>query len=133
MKGGLILAMLLAAAPAWALDPGEALSDPGLEARARALSRDLRCPVCQSQSIDESDAPLARDLRHLVRERLQAGDDDQAVLRFVTDRYGNFVRLRPPLRADTAILWLGPFAVLAIGGAALALRLRRRSRGRRSS
>src|SRR5688572_29027740 len=89
---------LLSAAPALAVQPDEVLSDPALEARARALSRELRCMVCQNQSIDDSDAPLARDLRVLVRDRLKAGDSDKKVLNFLTARYSEFVLLRPRLR-----------------------------------
>jgi len=92
------------------------LGDPRLEARARALSRELRCMVCQNQSIDDSEAPLARDLRLLLRERLRAGDSDQKVLDFLVARYGEFVLLRPRLQWHTALLWLTPL-VLLIGGA----------------
>ena len=97
------------APPALAVQPDEILSDPVLEARARALSKELRCMVCQNQSIDDSDAPLARDLRILVRERLKAGDSDQQVLDFLVARYGEFVLLKPPLSlAHGDLLWLGP-------------------------
>jgi cytochrome c-type biogenesis protein CcmH len=89
------------------------LKDPALEARARAISAGLRCLVCQNQSIDDSDAPLARDLRLIVRERLLAGDSDEAVRAFVVARYGDFVLLRPPLRLSTLLLWLAPLVVLA--------------------
>lgn len=123
----LLLFVALCAAPALAVQPAERLDDPALEARARAISQELRCLVCQNQSIDDSDAPLARDLRVLVRERLAAGDDDDAVFDFVVARYGDFVRLRPPFRADTLILWLGPAAVLLAGGV-LALSVLRRRR-----
>jgi cytochrome c-type biogenesis protein CcmH len=112
--------------PALAVQPDEILVDPALEARARALSRELRCMVCQNQSIDDSDAPLARDLRLLVRERLQAGDSDDKVLDFLTTRYGEFVLLKPRLRWETAILWLAPIVVLGIGAFALVILLRRR-------
>lgn len=111
--------LAVAALPAGAIEPGERLPDPALEARARALSKELRCLVCQNQSIDESDAPLARDLRLLVRQRLSAGAEDAEVLSFVTDRYGDFVRLRPPFRSETLLLWLGPALVLAAGVALL--------------
>ena len=114
------------ALPAFAVQPDEVLSDPALEARARALSRELRCMVCQNQSIDDSDAPLARDLRILVRERLQAGDSDAKVLDFLTARYGQFVLLKPRFGFDTALLWLAPAGVLAIGIVALVVMLRRR-------
>ena len=110
----LVLA-LLTATPAFAVLPGERLADPALEERARALSQDLRCMVCQNQSIDDSDAPLARDLRILVRERLVAGDDDKAVVDFVVARYGDFVLLRPPFNARTLLLWGAPFLILFAG------------------
>jgi cytochrome c-type biogenesis protein CcmH len=126
--GLLVAASCLLAAPAFAVQPDEILPDPVLEARARDLSRELRCMVCQNQSIDDSDAPLARDLRLLVRERLKAGDSDQQVLDFLTDRYGQFVLLRPRFGWDTAILWLAPAAVLLLGGLALILFKRRRDR-----
>jgi cytochrome c-type biogenesis protein CcmH len=108
--------LLLSTQIALAVQPDEMLGEPRLEARARALSRELRCMVCQNQSIDESEAPLARDLRLLVRERLRAGDSDQKVLDFLVARYGEFVLLRPPLQWHTALLWLTPL-VLLIGGA----------------
>jgi cytochrome c-type biogenesis protein CcmH len=104
--------MLLAAPPAFAVEPGEQLADPVLEARARSISTELRCLVCQNQSIDDSNAPLARDLRLLVRERLSAGDTDAAVRKFVVDRYGTFVLLRPPLSLGTLLLWAAPLLVL---------------------
>jgi cytochrome c-type biogenesis protein CcmH len=102
------------------------LADPALEARARALSLELRCQVCQNQSIDDSNAPLAADLRKLVRERLSAGDSDAAVLDFVVRRYGDYVLLRPPVRVDTWLLWYGPFAVLGLGALGALVYLRRR-------
>ncbi|MGL5361254.1 MAG: cytochrome c-type biogenesis protein [Bosea sp. (in: a-proteobacteria)] len=112
-----VLAIALAfAAPARAVQPDEILKDPVLEERARALSAGLRCLVCQNQSIDDSDAPLARDLRLIVRERLVAGDTDASVKAYVTARYGEFVLLSPPFNAGTVLLWGGPFAVLALGG-----------------
>lgn len=116
---------LSAAQPVGAVEPGEALADPVLEARARAISQELRCLVCQSQSIDDSEAALARDLRMLVRERLAKGDDDAMVLRFVTRRYGDFVLLRPPFVPATWLLWLGPLGVLIGGGAYALMSLRR--------
>jgi cytochrome c-type biogenesis protein CcmH len=121
----LIALALIAAAPAFAVQPDEMLSDPALEARARALSRELRCMVCQNQSIDDSAAPLARDLRLLVRERLTAGDTDQQVLDFLVDRYGAFVLLKPRLGWDTAQLWFAPLLVLVLGGCGLLAVLRR--------
>ena len=108
--------LLLSTQIALAVQPDEMLGEPRLEARARALSRELRCMVCQNQSIDDSEAPLARDLRLLVRERLRAGDSDQKVLDFLVARYGEFVLLRPPLQWHTALLWLTPL-VLLVGGA----------------
>ncbi|HEX6612068.1 MAG TPA: cytochrome c-type biogenesis protein, partial [Hyphomicrobiaceae bacterium] len=99
---------------AHAVEPDEVLADRALEARARQLSAELRCLVCQNQSIDDSDAPLARDLRILVRERLTAGDSDRQVLEFLVARYGEFVLLRPPFNWQTALLWLiGPLVLLA--------------------
>ncbi len=111
-----MVAMALAVhAPALAVQPDEVLADPVLEARARGLSKELRCMVCQNQSIDDSDAPLARDLRILVRERLQAGDSDAQVLDFLVARYGEFVLLEPRFTGHTALLWLMPVIVLLIG------------------
>ena len=98
-----------------AVDPSEILGNPTLEKRARHISKDLRCLVCQNQSIDDSDAPLARDLRLLVRERLIQGDTDNEVFDYVVSRYGDFVLLRPPVKAVTAILWLGPAIFVLIG------------------
>lgn len=118
--------LLTLATPAAAVQPDEILADPALERRARAISADLRCLVCQNQSIDESDAPLARDLRLLVRERLKAGDGDAAVRDYIVQRYGDFVLLRPRFAPHTALLWLAPALVLALGALGLALALRRR-------
>ncbi len=106
---------LALAGPALAVQPGEQLADPALEARARSLSAGLRCLVCQNQSIDDSDAPLAKDLRLLVRERLTAGDSDQSVKAFIVARYGEFVLLNPPLNMRTILLWLSAPMVLLIG------------------
>ena len=116
---------LVALPPALAVQPDEILSDPALEARARSLSKELRCMVCQNQSIDDSDAPLARDLRILVRERLQAGDSDQQVIDFLVARYGEFVLLKPRFSPHTALLWLGPATLLVIGGFGLFVLARR--------
>jgi len=102
-----------------AVQPDEVLSDPALEARARALSHKLRCMVCQNQSIDDSDAPLARDLRVLVRERLKSGDSDSQVREFLVARYGQFVLLEPEKNWRTALLWLAPLLVLLAGGLVL--------------
>jgi cytochrome c-type biogenesis protein CcmH len=108
-----MLLLLSAATSALAVQPDEILADPALEARARDLSKELRCMVCQNQSIDDSDAPLARDLRILVRERLTAGDSDRQVLDFLVARYGEFVLLRPPFDWHTALLWMaGPLVLL---------------------
>jgi cytochrome c-type biogenesis protein CcmH len=108
-----VMAAILAASPVFAVQPDEILKDAGLESRARALSAELRCLVCQNQSIDDSDAPLAKDLRVLVRERLQAGDTDQAVLDYIVARYGDFVLLKPPVNSHTLLLWIAPLFVLA--------------------
>lgn len=124
----LILALaLLAATPAAAVLPDEMLADPTLEARAREISKELRCVVCQNQSIDDSDAPLARDLRIVVREQLTQGKSDAEAMDYIVQRYGHFVLLKPPVEPATWALWLGPFAVLFGGGAAL-LAWSRRSR-----
>jgi cytochrome c-type biogenesis protein CcmH len=114
------------AGPVLAVQPDEMLSDPALEARARAISQKLRCLVCQNQSIDDSEADLARDLRLLVRERLKAGDSDQATMDFVVARYGDFVLLDPPFKMATIVLWLGPAALGLIGLGSLAVYYRRR-------
>ena len=120
------VALSLLAVPALAVQPDEILKDPALESRARALSQELRCMVCQNQSIDESDAPLAKDLRVLVRERLTAGDSDKQVMDFLVTRYGEFVLLKPRFNAHTLLLWLAPFAVLFAGAIGLIVFLRRR-------
>jgi cytochrome c-type biogenesis protein CcmH len=112
----LIAATLLGAAPAHAVRPDEMLQDPALEARAREVGRELRCLVCRNQSIDDSDADLAHDLRVLVRERLKAGDTDEQVIAYIRSRYGDFVLLRPPFEIGTALLWGGPLLIL-LGGA----------------
>jgi cytochrome c-type biogenesis protein CcmH len=122
----LFAAVLAGASPSFAVQPDEILSDSALETRARTLSGELRCMVCQNQSIDDSDAPLARDLRLLVRERLKAGDSDAQVLDFLTARYGQFVLLKPRFGWDTALLWGAPAGVLAVGGLAIVMALRRR-------
>lgn len=121
-----LLAGLLLAAPARAVQPDEVLGDPGMEGRARAISAELRCMVCQNQSIDDSDAPLARDLRLIVRERLKAGDSDTQVLDFMVERYGEFVLLRPRFSWRNALLWATPVLVLAFGALASVQALRRR-------
>ena len=119
------LALLAPAARALAVQPDEMLPDPALETRARALSKELRCMVCQNQSIDDSDAPLARDLRLLVREHMRAGETDQQVLDFLIARYGEFVLLRPRFSPHTALLWLTPLGVLVIGALGIAMSARR--------
>jgi cytochrome c-type biogenesis protein CcmH len=121
-----LLLLLVSATHAVAVQPDEILKDPAQETRARELSKQLRCMVCQNQSIDDSDAPLARDLRILVRERLQAGDSNQQVLDFLVQRYGEFVLLRPRLHWRTALLWLAPALLLIGGGLVLFLVARRR-------
>jgi cytochrome c-type biogenesis protein CcmH len=120
------IAVSVMAVPAHAVQPDEMLNDPALEARARALSRELRCMVCQNQSIDDSDAPLARDLRLLVRERLTKGDTDSEVLDFLVARYGEFVLLKPRFEWRTLVLWVTPPGVLIVGLAALYVFSRRR-------
>jgi cytochrome c-type biogenesis protein CcmH len=124
----LILAAMLAltlAGPAFAVNPDERLADPVLEARARTLGKSLRCLVCQNQSIDDSNADLAHDLRILVRERLTTGDSDAQVLAYLQARYGDYVLLKPPVDPATWILWFGPAVVLTIGVGVLVLRRRR--------
>ena len=111
---------------ALAVQPDEVLADKALEARARALSTELRCLVCQNQSIDDSNVPLARDLRMIVREKLVAGESEDAILAFLAARYGEFVLLKPRFTMATALLWLGPFLVLLAGGIGIVLVARRR-------
>ena len=128
-QGAAARCCLLLAGPALAAtSPGEMLPDPALEARARTLGKELRCLVCQNQSIDDSDADLAHDLRHLVRDRLVAGDSDAQVLAFITQRYGDFVLLKPPVKPATWLLWFGPLAVLLVGGGLLFAYFRGRNR-----
>jgi cytochrome c-type biogenesis protein CcmH len=122
------LSVLLGASTAYAVLPDEIMPDPAKELRARNLSRELRCMVCQNQSIDDSEAPLARDLRLLVRERIADGDSDQQVLNFLVARYGEFVLLKPRFELQTLLLWLLPPLVLGGGGIALWFQGRRRSR-----
>ena len=123
-----VLCALLIAGPVAAVLPEEQLADPALEARAREISRELRCVVCQNQSIDDSDAPLAADLRAIVRERLTAGVTNEEAIAFVVARYGSFVLLKPPLDLETILLWSAPLLVLIPGGLGIALYLRRRGR-----
>lgn len=122
----LLVSLLVFASPAAAVLPDEQLKDPVLEARARELSKQLRCVVCQNQSIDDSDAPLARDLRIIVRERLQAGETDAQAIQFLVDRYGHYVLLKPPLELATVALWGGPFAFLLIGAGFVFFYVRKR-------
>jgi cytochrome c-type biogenesis protein CcmH len=119
------LLLVLFLTPAYALTPDELLKDPVLEHRARGLSAQLRCLVCQNQSIDDSDAPLAKDLRTLIREQLSAGKSDSEIMDFVVARYGEFVLLKPRFEAGTIVLWGTPFAVLMIAVTALFMRRRR--------
>lgn len=116
------------AAPAHAVRPDEMLANPALEARAREIGRELRCLVCRNQSIDDSDADLAHDLRVLVRERLTAGDTNRQVIAYIRSRYGDFVLLRPPFAAGTALLWVGPGLILLLGGFGVARFYRIRAR-----
>lgn len=126
MIARLIIAIFLFAPNAFAVEPAEMLKDNALEARARLLSKELRCLVCQNQSIDDSDALLAKDLRMLVRKRIMSGDTNDEVIDFVVERYGDFVLLRPPFKFLTAALWTGPAIILIIGAAFIFFLLRRR-------
>jgi len=125
-----VLIALVAAAPCFAVEPDEMLSDPALEARARAISLQLRCMVCQNESIDESQAPLAHDLRVLVRQRIMAGDSDQQIIDFLVSRYGEFILLKPPLSWNTLALWGAPPALLLLG-AVMIIAVERRRRAAR--
>ena len=109
--------LLLMSVSAIAVPVADTFSDPAMETRARALQRQLRCLVCQGESIDESRSPLAGDLRHLVREQMAAGKSDQQIEDFLVARYGDFILMKPPVQPDTWLLWLAPFLVLGIGGA----------------
>lgn len=126
MKGFIVALFLVLVWPAFAIGPDEMLEDPALEARAREIGKELRCLVCQNQSIDDSDAELARDLRVLIRERLKRGDTNAEAIAFVVARYGEYVLLRPPVKPSTYLLWLGPLLILLAGGFGLGLYLRRR-------
>ncbi|MGZ2379365.1 cytochrome c-type biogenesis protein CcmH [Rhizobium leguminosarum bv. trifolii] len=123
----LAFAMLLMAAPAFAVNPDEVLADPALEARARTLSAELRCMVCQNQSIDDSNADLAKDLRLLVRERISDGDSDEAVLNYIVSRYGEFVLLKPRVSMKTVLLWGAPVLLVLAGGLSLLVFARKRA------
>ena len=115
MRPLLLVLIVLLAAPAWAVEPDEMLDDPVLEARARALSQEIRCLVCQNEPIDSSNADLARDLRLLVRERIVAGDSDADVKAFLVARYGDYVLFDPPMKLTTYLLWFGPVLILLLG------------------
>ena len=124
----IFFAMLLALAPAaQALLPEERLADPAAEERARGLSAQLRCLVCQNQSIDDSDAPFARDMRMLIRQEISTGKSDDQIITFLRQRYGDYVLLNPPLTGTTVYLWMAPFAFLVIGAIGIVL-VRRRKR-----
>lgn len=122
-----IAALFLTVAPAWAVQPDEILADPALEARARTISHDIRCPVCQGETIDDSNAPIARDLRIIIRERLVAGDSDAAVVDYIVARYGEGVLFNPPARGVNLVLWLAGPALLLAGIAVAVTAGRRRS------
>lgn len=129
MRMILALLLALAASPALAVQPDEVLADPALEARARALSRDLRCPVCQAENIDDSNADISRDLRLLVRERLVAGDSDDEVIDYIVDRYGEYVLFKPRATGGNLALWLAGPGMLLVGGGLSLIYLRRRKTG----
>lgn len=126
MIRALALSLALLATPAFAVEPDEVLADPVLEERARAISANVRCVVCQNEPIDSSNAGVARDLRLLIRERLVAGDTDQEIFDHLVERYGDFVLFKPPFKPSTYALWLGPFVILFIGGVAVAMSLARK-------
>ncbi len=126
LAGALLMLASAWSFPALAVNPDEVMADPVLEARAREISKGLRCLVCQNQSIDDSDADLAKDLRLLVRERLTKGDSDDQVVEFIVVRYGDFVLLKPPFKATTLVLWLGPLVILGLGLVAVFAFFRRR-------
>src|SRR5689334_12125862 len=123
-----LMAWLLLALPAFANDAAPAADDPALEARMTRITAELRCLVCQNQTIADSNADLAQDLRRQVREMLRKGDDDAKIINYMTDRYGDFVLYRPPVKATTLLLWFGPALMLLLGFGALALVMRRRAR-----
>ena len=126
LRLALLAVLTLASASALAVEPDEVMKNPALEARARALSEELRCLVCQNESIDDSEAPLARDIRLLIRERIREGESNDQVRAYLVSRYGDFILLKPPFQADTWLLWLSPVLMLGLGGAA-ALYARRRA------
>ncbi len=122
----LLLSLTLSGPGAWAFSADDALDDPALEARALKLHDELRCPVCQGQAISDSNAELARDLRRIVRERIAAGDSDEAVFDYLADRYGDFILLRPRVKPTNYVLWFGPVLVFVVGGGGLWMFVRRR-------
>ena len=124
---GTLSLLLLVAVPLQAVEPDEILDDPQLEARARALSAEVRCLVCQNESIDSSSAELARELRILLRERLLLGEDEEEIKAYLVSRYGDFVLLKPPFKMETLLLWVGPFVILIIGLLSIVLFLRRQA------
>jgi len=130
IRFALLVMLAFGARPALAVQPDEVIKDPTLEARARALSEELRCLVCQNQSIDDSDAPLARDIRILIRQRIAAGESSDAVRAYLVSRYGDFILLKPPFKPETILLWLSPALVL---GASLAAALLARRRAPRAT
>lgn len=119
LLGAILLISAVWTSPTYAVNPDEILADPEMEVNARAVSRHLRCVVCQNQSIDDSDAELARDMRVLVRERIMAGDTNREVLDYMVSRYGNYVLLKPPFEASTYVLWIGPAVIFLLGGLAV--------------
>jgi cytochrome c-type biogenesis protein CcmH len=125
LRFALAFGFALIAAPALSVQPDEVMKDPGLEARARALSAELRCMVCQNQSIDDSDAPLARDIRILIRQRIAEGESNDSVRAYLVSRYGDFILLRPPFKLETLLLWLSAPLTLAAGLAAIVVARRR--------
>ncbi len=127
LRVALLLLFAVLAAPSFAVQPDELMKDPALEARARALSAELRCMVCQNQSIDDSDAPLARDIRLLIRQRIAEGEGNEAVRAYLVSRYGDFILLKPPLKPETLLLWLSAPLTLCAGLAAVLLARRRAS------
>ena len=128
LRHALIALALLSPACAFAVQPDEVLADPALEARARVLSKELRCLVCQNQSIDDSAAEVAHDMRRAVRDRLLAGDSNDQVFAFMVARYGDYVLLKPPFKTGTLVLWLGAPLLLLVAGGALLVAARRRQR-----
>ncbi len=124
----LALAVLLSTSPVWAVEPDEMLKDPVLEQRARDVSKDLRCVICQNQSIDDSDSGIAKKMRLLVRDRITKGDSNQQVKDYLVSRYGDFVLLKPPMKAKTLFLWFGPLLMVVIGLLGIIFYYRRRSR-----